>query len=91
MSERKLEAVVVGPGAPGRLKVMFGRDSNKYMIDVPVEKIPLSLRHPKASSAAAEGTTYSDFTRITSDEDRSLEKCQITGERLTKLYRQVAG
>ena len=49
VSERRLEAVVVGPGAPGRLKVMFGRDSSKYMIDVPVERIPSSLRHPNAS------------------------------------------
>jgi hypothetical protein len=49
VSERRLEAVVVGPGAPGHLKVMFGRDSTKYMIDVPVERIPLSLRHPNAS------------------------------------------
>ena len=42
----------------------------------------------KARSAAAAGTTYSDFTRITRDEDTSLEQCQFTGDRLTRLYRQ---
>jgi len=45
----------------------------------------------KAKSAAAPGTTYSDFTRITHGEDTSLERCQTTGDRLTRLYRRVAG
>jgi len=34
VNERRLEAVVVGPGAPGLLRVMFGRDSNKYVTDM---------------------------------------------------------
>ena len=52
VSERRLEAVVVGPGAPGWLKVMFGRDSAKYVVDVPAERIPSSLRLPNSHFVA---------------------------------------
>jgi hypothetical protein len=52
MSERRLEAVVIGPGAPGLLKVTLGRDNGKYVIDVPVERIPSSLRLPNSSFVA---------------------------------------
>jgi hypothetical protein len=52
VNERRLEAVVVGPGAPGLLKVMFGRDNNKYVTEVPVERVPSSLRLPNASFVA---------------------------------------
>jgi hypothetical protein len=60
--ERRLEAVVVGPGAPGWLKVTFGRDSGRYVIDVPVERIPSSLRLPNSSFVAV--VAGRDFVRV---------------------------
>ena len=46
MGERRFEAVVVGPGAPGFLKVAFGRDHHRFVADVPADRLPHSLRLP---------------------------------------------
>jgi hypothetical protein len=62
VSERRLEAVIVGPGAPGWLKVMFGRGRNRYVIDVPVERIPSSLRLPNSRFVAV--VAGRDFVRV---------------------------
>lgn len=46
--ERRLEAVVVGPGAPGFLKIAFGRDHHRFVADVPADTLPPSLRLPNS-------------------------------------------
>jgi hypothetical protein len=48
MGERRLEAVVVGPGAPGFLKVAFGGDDHRFVADVPADRLPFSLRLPNS-------------------------------------------
>src|ERR1700704_5134879 len=48
MGETRLEAVVVGPGAPGFLKVAFGRDHHRFVADVPADRLPPSLRLPNS-------------------------------------------
>jgi hypothetical protein len=48
VGERRLEAVVIGPGAPGHLKVAFGRDHHRFVADVPADRLPPSLRLPNA-------------------------------------------
>ena len=42
--ERRLEAVVLGPGPPGQVKVAVGRGQQQFVADVPVELLPSSLR-----------------------------------------------
>jgi hypothetical protein len=48
MGERRLEAVVVGPGAPGFLKIALGRDDRRFVADVPADRLPASLRPPNS-------------------------------------------
>jgi hypothetical protein len=62
VSERRLHAVVVGPGAPGWLKVTFGRGSGEYVKDVPMERIPASLRLPNSGFVAV--VADGDFVRV---------------------------
>ena len=48
MGERRLEAIVVGPGAPGFLKVAFGRDPHRFVADILADRLPPSLRLPNS-------------------------------------------
>jgi len=43
----------------------------------------------KAKSASYPGTSYGDFQNIVKEEYPSLEKCQETGDKLTKIYREL--
>lgn len=52
MSERRLEAVVIGPGVPGMLKIRLGRHDGTFVMDVRAEDIPPPLRMPNASFVA---------------------------------------
>jgi len=52
MSERRLEATVIGPGKPGILKVSFGRGQGQFVADVPFEKLDPSLRMPNSQFVA---------------------------------------
>ena len=49
MSERRLEAVVIGPGNPGLLRVMFGRNRARFVADVQAERFRLDQRMPNSS------------------------------------------
>jgi hypothetical protein len=50
--ERRLEAVVLGPGKPGQVKVCLGRGQNQFVVDVPFELLQPSLRMPNSEFAA---------------------------------------
>src|SRR6202790_1710145 len=50
--ERRLEAVVSGPGLPGQLKVTLGRGQQQFVADVPVELLDPSLRLPNSEFVA---------------------------------------
>lgn len=52
MSERRLEATVIGPGASGMLKVSVGRGAGQFVADVAVDRLPDSLRLPNAQFVA---------------------------------------
>jgi hypothetical protein len=50
--ERRLEAVVLGPGRPGQVKVTFGRGHQQFVADVSVQLIHPSLRLPNSEFVA---------------------------------------
>lgn len=50
--ERRLEAVVLGPGLPGQVKVTLGRGQQQFVADVPVELLDPSLRLPNSEFVA---------------------------------------
>jgi len=50
--ERTLEAVVLGPGRPGQLRVALGRDQRQFVADVPIELLQPSLRMPNSEFVA---------------------------------------
>jgi hypothetical protein len=50
--ERRLEAVVLGPGRPGQVKVALGRGQNQFVADVPFELLQPSLRMPNSEFVA---------------------------------------
>jgi len=50
--ERRLEAVVLGPGRPGQLKVGLGRGKHQFVADVPFELLQPSLRMPNSEFVA---------------------------------------
>ena len=50
--ERRLEAVVLGPGRPGKVKVSFGRGQQQFVADVPAELLGPSLRLPNSEFVA---------------------------------------
>lgn len=50
--ERRLEAVVLGPGKPGRLKIALGRGQQQFVTDVSVDSLEPSLRMPNAEFVA---------------------------------------
>jgi hypothetical protein len=50
--ERRLEAVVLGPGRPGQVKVALGRGQQRFVADVPSELLQPSLRMPNSEFVA---------------------------------------
>jgi hypothetical protein len=60
--ERRLEAVVLGPGQPGQLKVTFGRGQQQFVADVSVELLHPSLRLPNSTFVAV--VQGRDFVRV---------------------------
>src|SRR5882762_2001912 len=50
--ERRLEAVVVGPGKPGQVRVALGRGQHQFVADVPFELLQPSLRMPNSEFVA---------------------------------------
>ena len=67
MGERRLEAVVIGPGAAGFLKVSLGRDRDRgqFVADVPVDRVPESLRLPNSRFMAV--VSGRDFLHVEPD------------------------
>ena len=52
MAYERLEAIVLGPGRPGQVKVALGRGEQRFVTDVPVELLPSSLRLPNSEFVA---------------------------------------
>jgi hypothetical protein len=52
MSERRLVAVVVGPGKPGLLRVALGHGDGQFVVDAPSELLQPSLRLPNSQFVA---------------------------------------
>jgi hypothetical protein len=52
VSERRLEAIVVGPGKPGLLRVALGRGGQQFVVDAPCELLQPSLRIPNSRFVA---------------------------------------
>jgi hypothetical protein len=50
--ERRLEAVVLGPGRPGQVKVTLGRGQQQFVTEVSAELLHPSLRLPNAAFVA---------------------------------------
>jgi hypothetical protein len=50
--ERRLEAVVLGPGRPGKVKVALGRGQHQFVADVPFDLLQPSLRMPNSEFVA---------------------------------------
>jgi hypothetical protein len=50
--ERRLEAIVLGPGRPGQVKVALGRGQQQFVADVSAELLPSSLRIPNSEFVA---------------------------------------
>ena len=50
--ERRIEAVVIGPGKPGQLKVALGRGESKFVADVPIDLLQPALRIPNSEFVA---------------------------------------
>jgi hypothetical protein len=50
--ERRLEAVVIGPGKPGQLRVALGRGERKFVVDVAFDVLQPALRMPNSEFVA---------------------------------------
>jgi hypothetical protein len=50
--ERRLEAVVIGPGKPGQVRVALGRGESKFVADVPIDLLQPALRMPNSEFVA---------------------------------------
>ena len=50
--ERRLEAIVLGPGRMGRVRVTLDRGQQQFVTDVPVELLHASLRLPNSEFVA---------------------------------------
>src|ERR1700720_1240449 len=50
--ERRLEAVVIGPGKPGQVRVALGRGERRFVADVPVDLLQPALRMPNSEFVA---------------------------------------
>ena len=48
MGARRLQAVVIGFGAPGFVKVELGNGNHQFIVDVATDKLPPGLRFPNA-------------------------------------------
>ena len=48
MGERRVEAIVIGPGSPGHLRIRVGQRER----DVPAERVPPELRTPNSEFVA---------------------------------------
>jgi hypothetical protein len=74
--ERTLEAVVLGPGKPGQLKVAIGLGQHRFVDDIPFELLPPSLRTPN-----------SEFVAIVNG--RTLVAIEPTGRVRLTIYDQI--
>jgi hypothetical protein len=52
MSARRLEAMVIGPGRPGLVRVALGRGDQQFVVDAPIELLRPSLRLPNSEFVA---------------------------------------
>jgi hypothetical protein len=50
--ERRLEAVVIGPGKPGQLRVALGLGEHQFVADIPFGLLQPSLRIPNSEFVA---------------------------------------
>ena len=50
--ERRLEAVVLGPGSPGHVRVALGRAQQQFVTDVPFDLLQPPLRMPNSEFVA---------------------------------------
>jgi hypothetical protein len=50
--ERRLEAEVIGPGTPGKLRLTLGRGGNQFVSEVPAELLQPALRMPNSQFVA---------------------------------------
>ena len=50
--ERRLEAVVLGPGKSGHVRVALGRAQQQFITDVPLDLLQPSLRMPNSEFVA---------------------------------------
>ena len=48
MSERRIQATVIGPARPGLVKIELGSGNTKHAADIPVDRIPPHLRIPNS-------------------------------------------
>jgi hypothetical protein len=48
MGERRVEATVIGPGAPGQVKVALGGSDQQFVVEVPADRLPVALRLPNS-------------------------------------------
>ena len=62
MGERRLEAVVIGPGVPGMVKIRFGREDGAFVTDVRAADVPPPLRMPNSRFVAV--IAGRDFVRV---------------------------
>lgn len=50
--ERRLEAEVIGPGTPGKLRLTLGRGGNQFVSEAPADLLQPSLRMPNSQFVA---------------------------------------
>jgi hypothetical protein len=60
--ERRLEAVVIGPGKPGQVRVALGCGERKFVADVPFDMLHPALRMPNSEFVAV--VSGRDFVRV---------------------------
>ena len=52
MGGRRLEAVVIGPGKPGQLRIALGHGDRRFVVDAPAGLLHPSLRLPNSQFVA---------------------------------------
>ncbi|HEY7449313.1 MAG TPA: hypothetical protein VH702_14240 [Vicinamibacterales bacterium] len=85
------EQVPDGPSAEADFHQLLSEYLDSLSVAATIFAEKTAFLAKKARSAAAPGTTWSDFTRITRDEETSLARCQDTGDRLTRVYKRLSG
>ena len=60
--ERRLQAVVIGPGKPGQVRVALGHGERKFVADVPFTMLEPGLRMPNSEFVAV--VSGRDFVRV---------------------------